>query len=194
MFSIISAILKSAPWEKEMVTSTNHVSNIPQFDWLFWGRLVLAVTSNSLASRALWAGKSWTRFSKYYHHIRCVTPRSRGFCCMRVWRIYFGQWIEVERQIVFNFLSRHFVQSVMASEASPLRVSYIIFLCSYGVLAVLPVKITVIDKKFCPTSKAYLISILLGSSYNSPQTVFILRINWLRLLVFLFERKTKFQD
>lgn len=90
MFSIISAILKSASWEKEMVTNINHVSNFLQFDWLFWRRLLLAVTSNSLRSRAFWAGKSGTRFSKYCHHIRCITPRSRGFCCMKVWRNYFG--------------------------------------------------------------------------------------------------------
>lgn len=90
MCSIISAILKSASWEKEMVTNINHVSNFLQFGWLFWRRLLLAVTSNSLRSRAFWAGKSGTRFSKYCHHIRCITPRSRGFCCMKVWRNYFG--------------------------------------------------------------------------------------------------------
>ena len=99
MFSIISAILKSASWEKEMVTNINHVSNFLQFDWLFWRRLLLAVTSNSLRSRGFWAGKSGTRFSKYIVITFAVLHHDRvDFAVWRFEGIILGSEVKLKRK------------------------------------------------------------------------------------------------
>lgn len=99
MFSIISAILKSASWEKEMVTNINHVSNFLESDWLFWRRLLLAVTSNSLRSRAFWAGKSGTRFSKYIVITFAVLRHDRvDFAVWRFEGIILGSELKLKRK------------------------------------------------------------------------------------------------
>ena len=99
MFSIISAILKSASWEKEMVTNINHVSNFLQFHWLFWRRLLLAVTSNSLRSRGFWAGKSGTRFSKYIVITFAVLHHDRvDFAVWRFEGIILGSEAKLKRK------------------------------------------------------------------------------------------------